>query len=275
MNSRSCRWLVWALLITASGAWAQQSAPPASDQKVIRSWEATVRLFELQCRLPTAFDQKSIAAFKQQAASGDAVAQCGLGRMYSLGKGVPEDYAQAAFWYRKAAEQGNAHAQCNLGLMLVLDTGLRQASALGYALGSGVPQNVPQNDEALLWFRKAAEQGDAKAQMVLGALYSGGQGVPQDKAQAVLWTRKAAEQGNAQAQLTLGTAYGAGLGVPQNFAEAYFWFEVAMAGKLDASDMELAAKLKRWHASMLTPADISREQERARKWLEDHPTKPQ
>ena len=82
MNSRFCRWLiVSALLITASGAWAQQSAPPASDQKVNRSWEATVRLSELQCRLPPAFDEKSIAAFKQQAASGDAAAQCGLGRM--------------------------------------------------------------------------------------------------------------------------------------------------------------------------------------------------
>jgi TPR repeat protein len=147
MNSRSCRWLiVSALLITASGAWAQQSAPPASDQKVNRSWEATVRLSEEQCRLPPAFDEKSIAAFKQRAASGDAVAQCGLGRMYSLGKGVPEDEAQAVLWFRKAAEQGNAHAQCGLGLMLVLDTRLRQASALG----SGAPQNVPQNDEALL-----------------------------------------------------------------------------------------------------------------------------
>ena len=39
MNSRSCRWLVWALLITASGAWAQRSAPPASDEKVNQGCE--------------------------------------------------------------------------------------------------------------------------------------------------------------------------------------------------------------------------------------------
>src|ERR1017187_4849782 len=31
MNSRSCRWLVWALLITASGAQAQRSAPTTKD----------------------------------------------------------------------------------------------------------------------------------------------------------------------------------------------------------------------------------------------------
>jgi hypothetical protein len=63
MNSRSCHWLiVSALLITASGAWAQRSAPPAPDQK-----EQTVKL----CSEPPALDEKSIAAFKQQAASGE------------------------------------------------------------------------------------------------------------------------------------------------------------------------------------------------------------
>ena len=35
--------------------------------------------------------------------------------MYDLGHGVLQDYAQAAFWYRKAAEQGDALAQYYLG----------------------------------------------------------------------------------------------------------------------------------------------------------------
>ena len=37
--------------------------------------------------------------------------------MYDNGTGVPQDYAQAVEWYRKAAGQGNAAAQYNLGLM--------------------------------------------------------------------------------------------------------------------------------------------------------------
>ena len=116
MTSRPCRWLiVLALLIAASGAWAQQSAPPASDQKP--ETFTTNQLFgTAQCSLPPTFDQKSIAAFKQQAASGDAAAQCGLGLMYAQGTGVPQDYAQAALWYRKAAEQGDANAQYLLGV---------------------------------------------------------------------------------------------------------------------------------------------------------------
>jgi TPR repeat protein len=42
---------------------------------------------------------------------GDAGAQNGLGNMYTNGQGVPQDYAQAAFWYRKAARQSYAVAQ--------------------------------------------------------------------------------------------------------------------------------------------------------------------
>jgi TPR repeat protein len=116
MNSRSCRWLIVStLLITASGVWAPRSAPPASDQTPPETF-TTTQLLGAQCSFPPAFDQKSIAAFKQQAASGDAAAQCGLGLMYAQGTGVPQDYAQAALWYRKAAEQGDANAQYLLGV---------------------------------------------------------------------------------------------------------------------------------------------------------------
>ncbi len=31
--------------------------------------------------------------------------------MYEKGQGVPQDYAEAVSWYRKAAEQGDAYAQ--------------------------------------------------------------------------------------------------------------------------------------------------------------------
>jgi hypothetical protein len=65
--------------------------------------------------------------------------------------------------------------------------------------------------------------------------------------------------------------YALGHGVPQDFAEAYFWLDLAAAGPL----AEWAAKDRDEAASHLTPADLSREQERARKWFEAHQTKPQ
>ena len=48
--------------------------------------------------------------------------------------------------------------------------------------------------------KKAAEQGDVKAQFNLGVMYAWGEGVPEDKAEAVRWYRMAAEQGDAGAQ---------------------------------------------------------------------------
>ena len=39
------------------------------------------------------------------------------------------------------------------------------------------------------WYRLAADQGHAKAQVNLGFAYTEGQGVPQDDQEAVRWTR--------------------------------------------------------------------------------------
>ena len=136
-----------------------------------------------------------------------------------------------------------------------------------YINGRGVPQD---NVQAALWLRKAAEQGNRNAQVVLGGLYSDGQGVPQDNTRAVFWYRKAAEQGDDYAQYHLGGLYDKGRSIPQDYAEAYFWLDLAAAGTFG----EVAAEQRDEAASHLTQADLSREQERARKWFEDHPAKP-
>jgi hypothetical protein len=134
---------------------------------------------------------------------------------------------------------------------------------------------VPQDDnQAAFWWRKAAEHGDAEAQGSLGALYESGMGVPQDYGEAALWWRKAAEQGNVGTQAKLGFLYYKGEGVPQDYAEAYFWLDLAAAGKLDASIAEAVPRIRDKVASLLTPDDLSREQERARKWFEAHRAKP-
>jgi len=123
-------------------------------------------------------------------------------------------------------------------------------------------------------FRPLAEQGNANAQYNLGVMYFKGEGVPQDYAQAALWYRKAAEQGYAEAQSAMGEAYYKGQGVPQDFAEAYFWLDLAAAGERDASIAKIDAEYRDRVASRLTPADLARVQERARKWFEAHQAKP-
>ncbi len=48
------------------------------------------------------------------------------------------------------------------------------------------------------------------AQSDLGLMHFGGQGVPVDEVEAVKWFRKAAEQGDAKAQYRLGIMYDEG-----------------------------------------------------------------
>src|ERR1700693_2111591 len=86
--------------------------------------------------------------------------------------------------------------------------------------------------------RPRAEQGNAKAQYNLGAMYANGLGVPQDYATTVSWYRRAAEQGLVEAQCKLGVMYAKGQGVPQNYAVAASWFLIAAEqGDAWAQDM--------------------------------------
>jgi TPR repeat protein len=60
-------------------------------------------------------------------------------------------------------------------------------------------------------------------------MYSRGNGDVQDYAEAVKWYRKAAEQGDAIAQNMLGFSYVKGKGVLQDTIAAHMWFNIAAA----------------------------------------------
>ena len=66
--------------------------------------------------------------FQRLARQGDTDAQVNLGFMYSIGEGVPKDYA-AASWSRRAAEKGHAKAQGNLAYMYITGQGVAQDDA--------------------------------------------------------------------------------------------------------------------------------------------------
>ena len=72
---------------------------------------------------------------------GDAQAQTRLGFMFETGQGVPQNYTEAAYWYRRAAEQGDPNAQYLLGN--------------SFNLGKGVPIDWVQ---AYIWFNLSASR---------------------------------------------------------------------------------------------------------------------
>jgi hypothetical protein len=114
--------------------------------------------------------QLSSGRSRRMAEQGYAPAQYDLGVVYASGRGVAQDYVEAAKWYRLAADQGHAAAQYSLA-------GL-------YATGQGVAQDYV---EATKWYRLAADQGDPDAQYRLGLMYRAGQGLPRDDVRALMW----------------------------------------------------------------------------------------
>jgi uncharacterized protein len=191
------------------------------------------------------------AAFKiftPLAERGDAVAQFGLGIMYSSGQGVTRDAAKAAIWFERAALQSHPAAQFNLANRLLA--------------GDGLPPNLEQ---AVVWYSKAAAQGheqaranlalaqraiaegsqapiatmesvvqaamagDAKAQLELGLYYRDGRGVPANGEEAERWLTAASNQGVLAASTHLAVMYYGGQGVPRDLAKALRLFQDSAA----------------------------------------------
>ena len=155
----------------------------------------------------------------------------------------------------KKAESGNTEAQIKLGYMYLDGQGVpknyaeamkwaKRAAEKGVAKaqhmlggiysigGPGVPINYV---EAMKWYKKAADQGDTEAQIQVALMYYDGKGVSINKLEAMKWYRKAAEQGNSFAQFYLGRIYKEGQIVSQNYIKAYAWFNIAMASGFDMS----------------------------------------
>ena len=112
---------------------------------------------------------------------------------------------------------------------------------------------------AILWYKRAADQGDAIAEDGLGYLYQSGHGVKKNQKianayfrksaqqgfpdgqfylgenlilakhykEGAYWTEKAARKGSADAQFNLAVLYRDGHGVPKDSGYMYFWFKVS------------------------------------------------
>jgi TPR repeat protein len=105
----------------------------------------------------------------------------------------------------------------------------------------GGPDRVPTRSAAL--YNRHRLLIGRNSEPHLGWMYVNGWGVPKDAAEGMTWIRKAAEQGDAYAQLSLGFYYWSGLRggsrvrVPPDFAEAVKWYRKAaeQQGHADAN----------------------------------------
>ena len=94
--------------------------------------------------------------------------------------------------------------------------------------------------------KRMAEDGDPEAQFQLGnRIYYGTDGAEEDKQEALRWYRMAAEQGHDRAQREMGFCYESGNGVEKDYEEALRWYHLA-ADQDNSSAMRDIGMMTEW-----------------------------
>ena len=146
-------------------------------------------------------------------------------------------------------------------LLLILAEGnhVNSQVLLGYMYSNG--EGVTKNPkEAVAWWKLAMEEGSIAAIHLLGRSYEFGRGIEQNEKLAVVMYTSAANAGNPESQLSLGQMYRTGRGVPANYNAAVKWF--TLASKQGLADAQSLLGL-----AYLTGQGIARDDERAYMWF--------
>lgn len=97
---------------------------------------------------------------------------------------------------------------------------LKKAADVGHApaqvLLADILDQAEFNEEAVSYYRKAAEQGNADGEFGLGGMIASGEGIKRDAAEARMWITRAADKNHQRAIAALAQAYiSGGLGIEE------------------------------------------------------------
>lgn len=126
--------------------------------------------------------QAALETWQDLADAGTPDAWFNLGQMYRLGQGISFDFPKAEENYTLASVAGHTASQRELGNLYFFNIGTPEAQA-----------------KAIPWWKKAAANGDAKAQYILGILYFNGDVVAKDRVVGFAWTLLAMDGGVPEA----------------------------------------------------------------------------
>ncbi|KAG8822964.1 hypothetical protein FRC17_009436 [Serendipita sp. 399] len=195
---------------------------------------------------------RAFAFYRKAASLGDTSGMYKLGMILLSGAlGQPRNTREAIGWLKRAAEQAdedNPHALHELGLLhespksevvihdeaYAKDLFLKAAQLgfpasqykLGFSYEYGLLGCPVDPKRSIAWYTKAAERGNADAELALSGWYlTGSEGVlPQSDAEAYLWARRAANKGLAKAEFAVGYYAEQGIGVKQDMEIAKRWY---------------------------------------------------
>lgn len=184
-------------------------------------------------------EKRAIELFERSSSLNSPEGNNELAFCYLDGKGVEPDMKKANYYFTQSADASNVVGLINLAKMVNKGLGIKKdfkysidllhrASRLG-----SIEANIIAGDffvakgkekNAFKCFKKAADAGNATAQMMTGKMYRYGAGVDLDYSKAVSYLKMAADKDEPEAMQLLGRCYEEGQGVDQNLEEALDWF---------------------------------------------------
>lgn len=196
---------------------------------------------------------KAVQWYKRAAALGDTPAMYKMGMIHLKGLlGQALSPREGVSWLKRAAERAdeeNPHALHELALMYQNASGndvvirdeqyacqlFHQAADLGYKfsqfrLGTAYEYGLMgcsvDNRMSIIWYTRAAAQGEHQSELALSGWYlTGSEGIlQQNDTEAYLWARKAAMAGLAKAEYAMGYFTEVGIGATANLEDAKRWY---------------------------------------------------
>lgn len=135
--------------------------------------------------------------------------------------------------------------------------------ATRYQFGREVSKDLSQ---AFSWYKKAADQGVAAAQLNVGRMLADGLGTSKNETLARNYLEKAASHGDNRASFNLALMEEQ----KRNYVGAYQWYELSTRdGMLDNKVINMSETKKTALASNLTPDQIRQAVNRADEWIQE------
>ncbi|GBR50181.1 tetratricopeptide repeat family protein [Neokomagataea thailandica NBRC 106555] len=154
---------------------------------------------------------RGVQLLGQLAKDGNTDAKFRLGRAYLDGKGVPPSLEDGARWMLQAAEAG--HTEASFILATLYTVGLpegfeirSETGGLDLAIKPQQGERIPDFHQGKYWAQKAAVDGSADAQALLGYILTNGPSDLRDDSAAREWYQKSAQAGCSQGHLGLALA---------------------------------------------------------------------
>lgn len=146
-------------------------------------------------------------------------------------------------------------------------------AAAQFELGSrfNYGRNAPRNNqEALKWLRRAAQNKHREAQRLLAVKLYNGYDVAANYDEALLWALRLAEAGDVPGQMMVANMYSNGEGGPRDLVRAYMWYDIAstMAQQEDSAValQTAAVEARDKTGTLLLPDEETKAQELASQW---------